>query len=66
MLLPNCYYCGRFVGYKSAYITWTLYGSPIDQEPGDPDFAHTECYYSNDSKLLDQVSYLKPIQIGAI
>lgn len=60
--LPNCYFCGRFVGWKKPYVTWICYGSVLDYEPPDPDYAHKSCWDKNeqDHALINRISWCKP------
>lgn len=60
--LPNCYWCGQWVGWKAGYYTWVDYGSVMDLEPPDPEFAHTRCWKTHESHqaLLNQWTWSKP------
>ena len=48
--LPNCCECGKWVGWKKGYMTFTPFGSVLDMEPPDPQFMHLSCWEKLDEK----------------
>ena len=63
---PNCYFCGKFIGYKDFeknVITWTPYGGYYDDEPPDEEFAHKACWEKqeeNRKDLVKRVAWIPP------
>lgn len=62
MNLPNCYICGKFVGYKKDHVTWTNYGGYNDTEPPDETYAHLNCYDNYEFKqTLNNYTWQPPL-----
>lgn len=62
MTLPNCYWCGRFVGWTKPYVVWTNFGSVLDLEPPDDIYAHKRCWNSHheDHEMLSRWTWHPP------
>jgi len=59
----RCVECGKFLSVATPRVEYTLYGSPLDLDPGDPECVHLGCWQgkSEDSKRLSyRASYVKP------
>jgi len=62
----RCYMCGKFISYADLEIAirWTPFGSSLDEEPPDEEYAHKGCWDKASARTKDTIKTLAWIPVS--